>query len=142
VIAETSVPVIAAGGIATASDVRHLSGLGAAAVQVGTALLAADEAGTKPTHLHALKTADAAAQTVVTRSFTGRPARALANSFTRRHSHEAPALYPELHALTSPIRTAAAAAGDPDHLHLWAGTGFGLMVSAPAARIVETLAGA
>jgi nitronate monooxygenase len=66
------VPVIAAGGITTAEDVRTALELGAAGVQVGTAFLFTPECRTRPEHLEALRTCG----TVVTDAYTGRAARA------------------------------------------------------------------
>jgi nitronate monooxygenase len=132
-------PVIAAGGIATAADVGAAIRAGADAVAVGTVLLRADEAGTSATHRAAL--ADPARTgTVLTRAFTGRPARALRNEFTDRWSGVAPYGYPALHYLTSSMRKAAAAAGDPERVHLWAGTGYRHATAEPAATILERLA--
>jgi NAD(P)H-dependent flavin oxidoreductase YrpB (nitropropane dioxygenase family) len=61
---------------------------------------------------------------VLTRAFSGRPARALRNHFVDRYDAIAPAGYPAVHHLTSPLRKAAAAAGDAERVNLWAGTGF------------------
>jgi NAD(P)H-dependent flavin oxidoreductase YrpB (nitropropane dioxygenase family) len=77
--------------------------------------------------------------TVVTRAFTGRPARGLRNTFTDRYSDAAPLGYPALHHLTRPIRRAAAAAGDPEPMHLWAGTGYRHATDEPAATILARL---
>jgi nitronate monooxygenase len=132
-------PVIAAGGIATAADAGAAIRAGADAVAVGTVLLRADEAGTSATHRAAL--ADPArAGTVLTRAFSGRPARGLRNEFTDRYSDVAPSGYPALHHLTSGMRKAAAAAGDPERVHLWAGTGYRHATAEPAAAILERLA--
>ncbi|MDR1635523.1 MAG: nitronate monooxygenase [Bifidobacteriaceae bacterium] len=130
-------PVIAAGGIATAELAAVCLGAGAVAVQVGTAFLGALEAGTRTAHLAAI-VSGAYVQTEVTRAFSGRPARALATEFTAAARQLSPALYPELHFLTAPLRSAAAAL-NPSLLHLWAGTGFQAVRRAPAAQIVEAL---
>ncbi len=133
------VPAIAAGGLSTAEDVAAVLQLGASAVQVGTALLLAEEAGTNAAHRAAL--ADPAfTETVVTRAFSGRYARGLGNEFTRRFDDVAPLGYPEVHYMTSPIRRAAVAAGDPNGTNLWAGTGFAHAQARPAADIVTGLA--
>jgi NAD(P)H-dependent flavin oxidoreductase YrpB (nitropropane dioxygenase family) len=132
-------PVIAAGGLGTAEEVAAVIRAGADAVAVGTILLRSDEAGTSATHRTAL--ADPSrTDTVVTHAFTGRPARALPNAFTNQYSDLAPYGYPALHHLTSGLRKAAAAAGDQDHLHLWAGTGFRHATEEPAATILTRLA--
>ncbi|MEU8637810.1 nitronate monooxygenase [Amycolatopsis sp. NPDC048633] len=135
----SGLPLVAAGGIATADAVAEVLRAGAAAAMVGTVLLRSDESGASKTHQAAL--ADPPGdRTVVTRAFTGRPARALANAFTRRYDRLAPAGYPAVHHLTGPLRKAAAAAGDADRLHLWAGTGFRHASAEPAARILGRLA--
>jgi nitronate monooxygenase len=138
VLSVTDVPVIAAGGVGTAADVRALRDQGAAAVQCGTVFLLADEAGTRPAHRAALL---AGGETVVTRAFTGQPARGLRNRFTDAYSALAPIGYPAIHHLTAPIRAAAAAAGDAGALNLWAGTGFAAARPGPVAEIVEELLG-
>jgi nitronate monooxygenase len=136
--AVTDVPVIAAGGTASAQDVRSLLAAGAAAVQSGTAFLLADEAGTGGTQRDALLSAEYR-ETVVTRAFTGQPARGLRNRFTDEYSAVAPLGYPAVHYLTAPIRAAAARIGDAEAVNLWAGTGHPSARPAPAADIVARL---
>jgi NAD(P)H-dependent flavin oxidoreductase YrpB (nitropropane dioxygenase family) len=132
-------PVIGAGGIATTTDVAAALRAGATAVAVGTVLLRADESGASAAHRAAL--ADPAFDsTVVTRAFTGRPARGLRNAFTDRYTDGAPEGYPAIHYLTSPLRRAAAAASDPQRLHLWAGTGHAAATAEPLDRILTRLA--
>ncbi|GAA2107112.1 NAD(P)H-dependent flavin oxidoreductase [Brevibacterium salitolerans] len=136
----TRKPVLAGGGVATAADVRALLAAGASAVQVGTRFLTAAEAGTKKTHRTALlELRDR--ETMLTAAFSGRPARTVANDFARRHGEAAPRLYPQLHFLTAGLRGEANAAGDPENLNLWAGTGFAACREAPAADILAELAG-
>ena len=137
VAAAVDLPVIAAGGVCCRFDVVDLLEAGAAAVAVGTLLMTADEAGTRPAHRAALLAGDR--DTVMTRCFTGRPARALANAFTDAHTAAAPAAYPHVHYLTAPIRAAAAADGDPEGLNLWAGEGHRGCTEAPAADILASL---
>jgi nitronate monooxygenase len=132
-------PVIATGGIATPADVAEVVRAGADAAAVGTVLLRSDEAETSATHRAAL-TDPARTETVLTRAFTGRPARGLRNTFIERYDALAPYGYPALHHLTSPLRKAAAAAGDPECVHLWAGTGFRHATAEPAADILTRLA--
>lgn len=134
----TRVPLIAAGGISTAAVVADLLSSGAAdAVQLGTAFLRADEAGTNQTQRDALVD-PAYEETVVTRAFSGRWARALRTSFTDRHS-DAPAAYPAVHQVTKPLRAAAAARSDADGMSLYAGTGHRSAQAGPAEKIVESL---
>ncbi|WP_169558485.1 NAD(P)H-dependent flavin oxidoreductase [Nesterenkonia alba] len=131
-------PVFAGGGIATSADVLEVLRAGATAVQVGTLFLDAEEAGTKETHRWALRNLKDR-DTVVTRAFTGRPARAISNRFTDTLSDAAPALYPQLHYLTSGLRKKAAEGEDAESLNLWAGTGFPHASSKSAGRIVREL---
>ncbi|NUT71599.1 nitronate monooxygenase [Pseudarthrobacter sp. C4D7] len=139
-LSDLEVPLIAAGGIATAEHTRAALAVGAVAVQAGTAFLCADEAGTKAAHRAALSASDHFTTTAVTRAFSGRNARGLQNEFMRRHDRDAPYGYPEIHHLTSPLRAAAAAAGDPEWLNLWAGINYRSCMQAPAASILESLA--
>lgn len=136
----TRLPVIAAGGLATPAQVAAVVQAGAQAVMVGTALLRTPESGASPVHQAAI--ADRSRETVFTRSFTGRPARGLRNEFIDRHNAIAPLGYPALHHLTSPIRKAATAAGDPEAVHLWAGTGYQHATADPAADVLRALASA
>jgi nitronate monooxygenase len=132
-------PIIAAGGVATADQVAGALGVGADAVAVGTVLLLASESGASATHQAAL--ADPArTETVVTRAFTGRPARGLRNTFIDTYEERAPFGYPAIHYLTSPLRKAAAAAGEPELVHLWAGTGFRHASKESTGVILERLA--
>jgi nitronate monooxygenase len=134
----TDLPLVGAGGVGTTEDVAAALRAGAIAVAVGTFLLRTDESEASATHQAAL--ADPArTDTVVTRAFTGRPARAIRNDFTDRHSHAAPLGYPALHHLTRAMRTAAAAAGDADRVHLWAGTAYRQAETGPAADAIAKL---
>ncbi|HET6652495.1 MAG TPA: nitronate monooxygenase [Nocardioides sp.] len=138
VVAVVDVQVVAGGGVYDAAGVTSLTSRGAIAAQVGTAYLLADEAGTNPVHREAL--ADPAfTETAVTRAFTGRWARGLANRFMAEHA-DAPPGYPHLHHLTAPLRAAAVAAGDKQAAHLWAGTGYAHARTAPAGDITRSLA--
>jgi NAD(P)H-dependent flavin oxidoreductase YrpB (nitropropane dioxygenase family) len=116
-------PVVAAGGLATPQAVAGVLAAGAVAAMVGTVLLRTHESGASIPHKAALA-ATPARETVVTRAFTGRPARGLRNLFVDRFDAIAPYGYPAIHHLTSPLRRAAAAAGDPEWVNLWAGTGY------------------
>lgn len=135
----TDVPLVAAGGIASRERAEAVRAAGAAAVQVGTALLLTPEAGTSLAYRRAL--GDAAYSTTrVTRAFSGRWGRALETDFVRARDGAAPAAYPEVHHLTSPLRRASAAADDPALLALWAGTGWRAARAVPAATVVRELA--
>ncbi|MFC8985348.1 nitronate monooxygenase [Streptomyces sp. NPDC014603] len=134
-----SIPVIAAGGIMRGSQIAAALAAGADAVQLGTAFVATHESGAHELHKRAL-TDPLYVRTELTRAFSGRPARALVNRFLREHGPYAPAAYPDVHHLTAPLRKAAAKAGDPQGLALWAGQGHRLARDLPAGRLVEVLA--
>ena len=137
----TRLPVIAAGGLATPAQVAAVIQAGAQAVMVGTALLRTPESGASAAHQAAI--ADGSrGETLLTRSFSGRPARAIRNRFIDQFDALAPSGYPALHHLTSPIRKAAAAAGDLEAVHLWAGTGYQQATTGAAADVLRMLAAA
>lgn len=135
-LASAGLPLVAAGGIGTEAQVRALRNAGAAAVQLGTLFLPTSESGANEHHKAAL-TAPWARTTRVTRAFSGRPARGIENDFIRKFDRSAPAAYPELHHLTSPMRARAAIDGDVDRLALWAGTAHRHAHPRPAAELVE-----
>ncbi len=137
-LAHLAVPKIAAGGVATAGDVRRLLAAGAVAVQVGTALLRCPEAGTSSAHRELLATARG---TRVTRAFSGRPARGLVNDFLTSHDGQAPAVYPQVDQVTKPLRARASAEGDSQAISGWAGTGWAAARELPAATVIAQLCG-
>lgn len=132
------VPLVATGGITRPEQMAQLLNNGASAVQIGTMFLRSPECGANPVYKEALASG-AYHKTRPTRAFSGRLARGLLNRFVASHHDAAPMAYPELNQLTGPIRKAAAAAGDPDGMSLWAGTGFRDAQEAPAGDIARKL---
>jgi nitronate monooxygenase len=132
-------PLIAAGGVSTADEAAAALRAGAVAVAVGTILLLTDESGASAPYKEALA-ARRNHGTIRTRAFTGRPARAIPNRFTDAYDAIAPSGYPAIHHLTSPLRRAAAAAGDPELINIWAGTGHGEAQTGSTADALERLA--
>jgi nitronate monooxygenase len=135
----TSLPQIAAGGIMGPRQVNAVLAAGAVAAQCGTAFLRCPESGAHPLHKAALADPRYTA-TTLTRAFSGRPARGLVNQFIRDHP-DAPPAYPEINNATRPLRAAAAAAGDPERMSLWAGQGYRSALDRPAGKIIERLSG-
>jgi nitronate monooxygenase len=134
------VPLVAAGGLAEAADVRAALARGADAVQAGTAFLLCDEATTGP--LHRARLADLQAPTALTNLFTGGLARGLHNRLMRELgpvSDDAPP-FPLVTAAIAPLRSAAEAAGRDDCTPLWSGTNRRGCRAAPAAAVVQALA--
>ena len=130
-------PLVAAGGLIDGPSIAAALVAGAAAVQLGTAFLLCDEAGTHPAHRERLATDT---PTALTRAFTGRTARAMRNRFLDEHTQGAPTAYPQVHFATAPIRAAARACGDGDGFNLWAGQTHRLATGGPAGQLVESLA--
>lgn len=133
-------PVVAAGGIADGRGAVAAVVLGAHGVQVGTAFLATHESGATPAHKRAL-VEQTERSTVLTRAFSGRPARGLVNRYVRemlQHEAELPA-YPWQNRLVSPLALAAGKAGVADLLPLWAGQNVPLVAQRSAAELMAFL---
>ncbi|HVB00634.1 MAG TPA: nitronate monooxygenase [Acidimicrobiales bacterium] len=135
----TFVSVIGTGGVMTGRDAAAVLRAGAIAVQLGTALLCTPEAGTSLPYRRALLDAPYP-DTIVTRAYSGRFARGLANRFALEYDGQAPQAYPEVHHLTRPIRVAATRVSDASVPNLWAGTGWRQLTSEPAATIIRRIA--
>jgi nitronate monooxygenase len=131
------VDLIAAGGIGTSEDLQAVLEAGILGAQVGTAFLAAEESGAAPGYKAAL-TAETST-TAITRAFTGRPARGIVNRFMTSYEPYAPKAYPQVQALTAPIRQAGTKAGDTSVMSLWAGAGHRRAQAKPAEEIVSDL---
>ncbi len=135
--AVTGLPIMAVGGIGTSSDVAAALDAGAQAVAVGTLLLLAPEAGTNPAHRAGF--GQDRGGPVTTSAFSGRPAGGLPNAFLAAYDGRGPLGYPAVHHLTSPIRKAAAAQANPEHVNLWAGSGYRGVAQRPAGEILQAL---
>ena len=140
VVDAVKLPVIAAGGIMDGRGVAAALAHGAQAAQLGTAFLLCPEAGTSAPYRQALKQARDDA-TVITRAFSGRAARGLANRFTREMADGPIAPYPAQNVLTREIRAAAAKAGSHEFLSLWSGQAASLARELPAAALVAKIIG-
>lgn len=120
VVAAVQIPVIAAGGIANKELMESTLVAGAQAVQIGTALLAADESGAHPVYKQAVLVADEGG-TTVTKVFSGKAARGIRNQFMLEMKDMVTAPYPFQNDLTKEIRKVAARQGKPEFMSLWAG---------------------
>ena len=142
IVAAVKIPVIAAGGIATAEGVRAALDLGAVAAQIGTAFMLCPEATTKPPHREALKS-PAARHTAITNLFSGGPARGIVNRVMRELGpvcDQAPA-FPLATNAIAPLRAAGEAAGTGDFSPLWSGQNASGCREIPAGVLVEEWAG-
>jgi nitronate monooxygenase len=132
----TDVSLVAAGGLMTGEAVAAVIAAGAAAVQLGSALMLAPEAGTSQTQRRAYRDGG---ETALTRVFTGRKARGIVNRFMSDYETYAPSAYPQIHHVTSPLRRAGREQGDADVINLWAGQAYSLAQPKPAGEIIREI---
>ncbi|MEK5036705.1 NAD(P)H-dependent flavin oxidoreductase [Sporosarcina sp. FSL K6-3457] len=138
VLAAVKIPVIAAGGIATKERVASVLASGAQAVQIGTALLAADESGAHPVYKQAILAADEGG-TTVTKVFSGKAARGIRNQFMLEMKDTVIAPYPYQNDLTKELRKAAAQQGKSEFMSLWAGESVHLTTKGTVKEILAEL---
>lgn len=137
-----NLPVIAAGGIMDGAGIAAALKLGAAAAQMGTAFVGCPESAADQGYRAALAS-DAANHTTMTRAISGRPARCLANRFTRLAESVPDAAipdYPITYDLGKALHAAAKAKGEFGFGAQWAGQGAPLSRPLPAAELVRVLA--
>lgn len=140
IVSTVAVPTIASGGLMDGRDITESLKLGASAAQLGTAFMTCPEAGTPLAHKQVmLSTHDDS--TVITRAFSGRPARGLTNDFVAMLQHKEDIIlpFPIQNTLTRAIRNEATKRGDARFLSLWAGTGVSRTRALPAAELVSHL---
>ena len=139
-VRDVPLPIIAAGGVMTGSDVKRALEWGAAAAQLGTAFVACPESAADDAYRARLARSR---ETVMTRVLSGRPARCLSGPFTRwGHgvaAHEIPD-YPRAYHLAKALNTAARAGGETGYAAHWAGSGAARVRAMPAARLMSQLA--
>jgi nitronate monooxygenase len=119
---KVKIPVIAAGGIANGKGVAAALTLGADAVQIGTAFLATEASNATAMHRQMLF-ADAAKYTTLSRAFTGRTGRGIANRIAAELMEKGKDLlpFPLQSQLMSHLRKAAIAQEKWDLVYFWAG---------------------
>ncbi|EMD81809.1 Enoyl-[acyl-carrier-protein] reductase [Pacificimonas flava] len=139
-VAHSSVPVIAAGGIMDGAGIRAALDLGAVAAQLGTAFIACPESSADEAYRAALN-GEGARHTVMTRAISGRPARCLANRFTTWaaiNRFDVPD-YPIAYDAGKALNAAARSAGESGFGAQWAGQGAPLHRVMSASSLVATL---
>jgi nitronate monooxygenase len=139
-VKRTNVPIIAAGGIMDGQGIRAALELGATAAQLGTAFVGCPESAADEGYRAALFS-KAAEHTTMTAAISGRPARCLANAFTRlaERLDSNPPDYPVAYDAGKALNAAAKAAGDHSFGAQWAGQGAPLARALPAAELVAAL---
>jgi len=142
VVDQVRIPVIAAGGVMDGRGLVAALALGAQGVQMGTRFLTAAESGAHAIYQEALL-ASTEESTVVTRAFSGRPARGIRNAFIRQWDESGlePLPFPSQNTITRDIRNAAAAQRNADYISLWAGQGTRLLKAGQSAEeiVAETI---
>ncbi|WP_338042514.1 NAD(P)H-dependent flavin oxidoreductase [Paenibacillus ginsengarvi] len=139
---QAKVPVAAAGGVMDGRGLAAALLLGAQGAQLGTRFLTAAESGAHAAYKEALL-ASAEDDTVVTRWFSGRPARGLRNRFIQEAERAGiePLPFPSQNSATGPLRQEAAKQGRADYMSLWSGQAVRLLTrDTPAAQIVRDIA--
>lgn len=131
------VPIIATGGIGDARGIAAALTLGASAVQIGTGFLRCPEAAIHPAWSAALAEVEPEG-TMVTRVFSGRLGRGIANAVTRGPMPPT-ADYPVQRAMFAPVRAAAEKASNTAAMQMWAGQAARLARAEPAGEVTARL---
>jgi nitronate monooxygenase len=138
--AALATPILASGGLMDGGDIAQALARGACGAQLGSAFLTCPEAGTPEAYRRAILAARADT-TVITRAFSGRPARGLLNTFISKLEGQEKIIlpFPLQNALTRPMRTAAAKLGEAGYLSLFVGQGVRRARALPAAELMQLL---
>ena len=141
VVEATSVPVIAAGGIANGKGIAAALMLGAQGVQIGTAFLSCPEASVHPLWQNAISNASTR-DTRITSAFTGRPARGIVNRLVMDMENKNDIIpdFPTVGSVIKPLANIAATNGKDDFLSLWAGQSAPMNRNISASELIELLA--
>ena len=140
IVANTRLPVIAAGGIMNGQGIVAAQVLGASAVQMGTLFLTSKDTDIGLAYRQGLSGRKFAHDTTLTKAFTGKYARGLKNKFSEYGKDKYTLPYPVQNALTQPLREASNQRGDPENYSLWVGQGISfLQHNKTIKEIVETL---
>src|SRR5215212_1059491 len=123
-----NIPVIAAGGIADGRGLVAALALGAQGVMIGTRFLVASESAAFQAYQERLLAAKES-DTIITRAFSGRPARGLRNQFIDeyRKSGPQPLAWPFQALAADDIYATAQKQNNADYFPLLAGQGVGLL---------------
>ncbi len=124
IVDQVKIPVIAAGGIMDGRGLVAALALGAQGVQMGTRFLTSFESGAHEAYKDALMKSTEES-TVITKVFSGRPARGIVNKFIKHWDMNSvePLPFPTQNTITRDIRNAASEQGNAEYMSLWAGQG-------------------
>ena len=138
-VRQCSLPVVAAGAIMDGADVRAALDAGAAAAQLGTAFLCCDESGASTAHKDFVLN-QGQRGSIITRGFSGRPARGIRNAFIDHMQDQTVLPFPIQNTITGSMRQWAAKTNNGEYQSLWAGTEYHRSRAMPAADLMSTLA--
>jgi nitronate monooxygenase len=137
---KVKIPVIAAGGIANGKGIAAAMTLGASAAQVGTAFLVCDESNALPVHRQMLFS-EAAKYSTLSRAYTGRLGRGIANRLTKETSgsdvHYLP--FPLQTTFISSLRAAAVEQQKWDMVYFWGGQIAPILKHTKATALMQSL---
>jgi len=138
IIGKVSKPVIAAGGISNGQNAWKYLKMGVSAVQIGTAFLATNESGATEHHKSQLLSKDSY-QTELSKVFTGRLARTIANAFSHQAKNLPHAPYPIQSQLLSQLMKKYRESGLVNKIPLWAGKPSSVLTEHSAATLFKKL---
>lgn len=140
-VAQSGLPVIAAGGIMDGAGVLAALHLGAAAAQLGTAFINCPESSADSAYRTALAS-PAAHHTRMTKAISGRSARCLPNRFVQwgEDSKVEPPAYPVAYDIGKALNAAAKARSEGGFGAQWAGQGAPLARALPVADLIAAIA--
>jgi nitronate monooxygenase len=123
-----NIPVVAAGGIADGRGLVAALALGAQGIMIGTRFLVSRQSGAFQAYQERLLAARES-DTIITRAFSGRPARGLRNHFVEEYRKlgPQPLAWPFQALAADDIYTAAQKQNNADYFPLLAGQGVGLL---------------
>ncbi|MET1079630.1 MAG: nitronate monooxygenase [Pseudomonas sp.] len=138
---QSTLPIVAAGGIMDGQGIAAVRALGASIAQLGTAFLLCPEAATPAAYRNVVRNVGDR-RTGITAAISGRAARGLVN---RMHLGvdvtSAPSIpaYPIAYDAGKALHAAASARGSQDFAAHWAGQGVALARELPAAELIHRL---
>jgi len=135
---ESSLPIIAAGGIMSGIDINRVLKIGATAAQMGTAFLCCEEAGTTKAHKEFLLNKKDR-ETSYTKAFSGRRAQGINNQFIKLMENKTVLPFPLQNTMTGTLRKLAAINNDGEYQSLWAGKSFDKIRAMPAEELMLAL---
>lgn len=140
-IQNTTLPIIAAGGLMDGKDIKVALENGAAAVQLGTAFLLCPESAANRGYRHNIKS-QTADNTTLTSVISGRPARGISNQLItlgREFGENNIPDYPVTYDAAKQLNTAAMKFGSHEFAAHWVGQCVARSREMPAQALIKTL---